>query len=188
MSSAEEFSREDIENLLASLGARLRARGVAATVYVVGGAAIALRGLSSDRRTADIDALMLPEEQVLEAAREVAVERGVRASWLSSAVRPYVPPLPEALQPPDSPGLEVRTAPVEHLLAMKIVAARGRRDMRDVVALARRLGVSAATDLVKLVVSVYGEDTIEHVHGGHADLALHCAAVEQALRGEDGLS
>ena len=62
MRGAHEFTREDIEDLLAALGARLQARGVAATVYVVGGAAIVLRDLSSDRRTADVDASMVPEE------------------------------------------------------------------------------------------------------------------------------
>jgi len=60
MRGADEFTRDDIEDLLAALGARLQARGVAATVYVVGGAAIVLRDLSSDRRTADVDALMVP--------------------------------------------------------------------------------------------------------------------------------
>ena len=185
MRSADEFTRKDIEDLFAALDVRLQARGVAATVYVVGGAAIALRDVSSDRRTADVDALMVPEEQVLEAAREVAAERGVRSTWLNSAVRPYVPPLSEALQPPGAPGLKVRTAPDEHLLAMKIVAARGQRDMRDIVPLARRLGLSDATDLVELVITVYGEDVIEHVHGGRDDLLLHCAAVERVLRHQD---
>lgn len=41
MRGADEFTREDIEDLLAALGARLPTRGVAATVDVVGGAAIA---------------------------------------------------------------------------------------------------------------------------------------------------
>ena len=58
MRGADEFTREDIEDLFAALGARLKARGVAATVYVVGRAAIALGDVSSDRRTADVDALM----------------------------------------------------------------------------------------------------------------------------------
>lgn len=139
------FTREDIESLLDALEARLRARGVAASVYIVGGAAIALRGISSDRRTGDVDALMVPEDEVLEAAREVAAERGIRPTWLNSSARPYVPPLPEeAKQPPAEPGLELHTAPDEHLLAMKIIAARGQRDMRDILRLARRLQLSRA--------------------------------------------
>jgi hypothetical protein len=177
MRGADEFTRKTSRTC--SLPS-----GTATTVYAVGGAAIALRSVSSDRRTADVDALMVPEELVLEAAREVAAERGVRSTWLNSAARPYVPALSEALQPPGAPGLEVRTAPDEHLLAMKIVA-RGQRDMRDIVPLARRLGFSEATDLVELVITVYGEDVIEHVHGGRDDLLLRCAAVERVLRQQD---
>jgi len=185
MSRVDEFSREDIEDLLAALGTRLRVRGVAATLYVVGGAAIALRGVSTDRRTADVDALMVPEDVVLEVARELAAERGIRPTWLNSSVRPYVPALSEPLKPPESPGLDVRTAPDEHLLAMKIVAARGQRDMADIVPLARRLGLSHAIALAELVITVYGEDVIEHVHGGRDDLLLHCAAVERVLRRQE---
>lgn len=135
--SVDAFTREDIEDLLAALAERLRVRGVAATVYVVGGAAIALLDRSSVRRTGDVDALMVPEEEVLQAAREVATDRGVRVTWLNSAVRPYVPSLREAMETPPEPGLELRTAPEDHLLAMKIVAARGQRDMSDIVLLAR---------------------------------------------------
>lgn len=154
MTDAVEFTRADIEELLTALAARLEAQGVAATVYLVGGAAIALRGISSDRRTADVDALMLPEEQVLAAARQVAAERGIRSTWLNSAVRPYVPPLPETLQPPPGPGLQIRTAPDDHLLAMKLIAARGQRDMRDIIPLTRRLGLAGATELAALVITV----------------------------------
>ena len=181
MTDAVEFTRADIEELLTALAGRLEAQGVAATVYLVGGAAIALRGISSDRRTADVDALMLPEEQVLTAARQIAAERGIRSTWLNSAVRPYVPPPPEALQPPPKPGLQILTAPDDHLLAMQLIAARGQRDMRDIIPLARRLGLAGATELAALVITVYGPAAIEHVHGGYDDLLLNCAAVERLL-------
>lgn len=138
--SRDDFSRDDIEDLLEALRVRLQARGVGAAMYVVGGAAIALRGISTQRRTADVDALVVPEGDVFSAAREVAIERGIRTTWLSSTVRPYVPPPREDLRPPREPGLQVFTAPDEHLLAMKIVAARGRRDMQDIIPLAQRLG------------------------------------------------
>jgi hypothetical protein len=179
----DEFTREDIESLLDALETRLRANGVAATVYIVGGAAIALRDVSSGRRTGDVDAVLMPEVEVLAAAREVASERGIRATWLNSSVRPFVPPMPEeAKQPPNEPGLERRTASDEHLLAMKIVARRGQRDMRDIIPLARRLGRSKAEDLSQLVCDVYGDDAIEHVHGGHEDLLLSCQTIERLLQ------
>jgi hypothetical protein len=182
VTSSDEFSRQDIESLLDALEGRLRARGVAATVYIVGGAAIALREISADRRTGDVDALMVPEDQVLEAAREIAAERGVRPTWLNSSARPYVPPVPEeVMQVPASPGLARHTAPDEHLLAMKLIAARGQRDMRDIIPLARRLGLSKAEDLAALVCEVYGDDTVEYVHGGKDDLLRSCQAVEKVL-------
>lgn len=76
MNGVDEFTREDIEELLAALGVRLRARGVAATVYVVGGAAIALQGVSSQRRTADVDALTQLDRPHITAIDTVA-DRGV---------------------------------------------------------------------------------------------------------------
>lgn len=181
MTTHHGFTRQDIEGLLTELSLRLHARGVAATLYVVGGAAIALRGVSGDRRTRDVDALMVPEAEILAEAHQLAADRGVSPNWLSSAVRPFVPTPLEGLNPPLSPGLEVRTAPDEHLLAMKIVAARGQRDMRDIIPLARRLGVSTAEELVAMTITAYGNDAIEHVHGGRGDLVLHCQAIERVL-------
>lgn len=57
--------------------------------------------------------------------------------------------------------------------------------MRDIIPLAGRLAVSTAAELAELVITVYGEDTIEHVHGGRDDLLLYCAAVERVLRLQD---
>lgn len=185
MTNTSEFTREDIESLLDAVAERLRDRGIAASVYVVGGAAIALRGISADRRTGDVDALMVPEAEVLQAAHEVASDRQIRPNWLNSAARPYIPPLPtEARKIPTDPGLALQVASDEHLLAMKIIAARGRRDMGDIVSLAQRLQLSAASDLVALAREAYGDDAIEHVHGGHEDLQLHCEAIERALINE----
>jgi hypothetical protein len=182
VTNSDEFTREEIESLLDALGTRLRASGVAATVYIVGGAAIALRDVLSGRRTGDVDAVLVPEAEILAAAREVASERGIRSTWLNSSVRPFVPPMPEeAKQPPGEPGLQRHTASDEHLLAMKIVARRGQRDMRDIIPLARRLGLSKAEDLSQLVCDVYGDDAIEYVHGGHQDLLLSCQAIERFL-------
>ena len=64
---------------------------------------------------------------------------------------------------------------------MKLVAARGQRDMRDIIPLARRLGVTSAGDLAALVLDVYDGDAIESVHGGYDDLLLHCSAVARVL-------
>lgn len=115
MSAAEQFTRADIESLLADLDERLASRGIAARIYIVGGAAIALRGITDDRRTGDVDALLVPEQEVLAAARGVAEARGIRSTWLSAAAKPWIPPMSPALsEHPQRPGLEQRLAPDEH--------------------------------------------------------------------------
>jgi len=37
---------------------------------------------------------------------------------------------------------------------MKLIAARGQRDMRDIIPLTRRLGLAGATELAALVITV----------------------------------
>lgn len=181
MTDAEEFDRERIESLLHALQVKLQQRGLAATVYVVGGAAIVLRNVSDSRRTGDVDALMAPENVVKQLAAEVAAERSVRSNWLNSDARPWVPAPPEPLTPPDTPGLLIRTASDSHLLAMKIVAARGQRDMQDILALTQRMGITTREELQSVVLSAYGEDAIEYQHGGLEELALTCEMVERAI-------
>ena len=56
-SRRHEFTTEETADLLDQLDTRLRRRGVAASIFVVGGAAIAANHTSRDRVTEDIDAL-----------------------------------------------------------------------------------------------------------------------------------
>lgn len=56
MSAPVELDRDRLRVLLADLDARMRERGVAAGLYVVGGAAIALT-VAERRVTVDVDAL-----------------------------------------------------------------------------------------------------------------------------------
>lgn len=52
-----EFTAAETAELLSALDERLRARGVAASIFVVGGAAIAANRTRRDRLTQDVDAL-----------------------------------------------------------------------------------------------------------------------------------
>lgn len=155
-----EFAQEDVSRLLSELGSRLSDRGVAATVYVVGGAAIALT-LSAGRRTADIDALV-SDRVVIEEAQAMASEEGLPPNWLNSNAAPWVPPA--AIEVRKEPGLTVQTASPEHLLAMKIVAARA-RDQDDILQLASHLGLQDADayTLARLLTDVYGLDGLGEV-------------------------
>lgn len=144
MTRRHEFTAEETTELLGELDARLRARGVAASIFVVGGAAIAANHTRRDRVTQDVDALTR-DTVVLEEARALARERGLPENWLNPNAGMWMPPLPGGvLNRPEEPGLRVTYADDGFLLATKLIAQRA-KDADDVVALAGRLGLMAAS-------------------------------------------
>lgn len=160
-----EFDRREIERLLGLLDGRLRARGIAASVYVVGGAAIAM-GVLDSRRTLDIDAIV-SDPAVLVEAQSLSASEGIAPTWLNESAKPWVPPRPpDAMPRSQQPGLAVYRASDDHLLAMKLVAMRS-RDALDIVVLAKRVGLgeepSGYADLLERVYA--GEGVLEQVLG-----------------------
>ena len=143
-SRRHEFTAEETADLLDELDARLRRRGVAASIFVVGGAAIAANHTRRDRVTEDVDALTR-DTAVLEEAQALARERGLPEDWLNPNAGRWMPPLPGGvLDQPAEPGLRVTYADDGFLLATKLIAQRA-KDADDVVALAGSLGLSTAT-------------------------------------------
>lgn len=176
-----EFDRNRIQQLLLLLDARLKKRGVGASVYLVGGAAIAL-SVHDSRRTRDVDAIVSNQAVIGEAAA-VADSEHLPRSWLNQAARPWIPARPgSAMADPVEPGLIVHVAPAEHLLAMKLVSMR-RQDVPDVVSLATELNMASvdADAFAQLLFRVYeGEDALQQVLGvPHDDVE-----VEARRRGE----
>jgi hypothetical protein len=74
-----------------------------------------------------------PHGIVLDEARTVARDLGLPHRWLNEQASAYVAPGgdPAARRIFDHPGLRVSAASPEHLLAMKVIAAR-RRDADDI--------------------------------------------------------
>jgi hypothetical protein len=143
-SRRHEFTVEETTALLNELDARLRRRGVAASIFVVGGAAIAANYTRRERVTEDVDALTR-DTVVLEEARTLARERGLPKNWLNPNAGMRMPPLPGGvLDRPAEPGLRVTYAGNGFLLATKLIAQRA-VDADDVVALTGRLGLAAAS-------------------------------------------
>lgn len=179
------FDRQRTEELLGMLDVRLRDRGVAASVYVVGGAAIALT-VNDARRTADIDAVV-SHQAVMEEATALAVAEGLPPHWLNQNAKPWIPPRPRAARSrPKQPGLVIHVAPPEHLLAMKLVALR-RQDIADILDLVNQLGMaheppSAFADLLEAVYT--GEGLLAQVLGVKEDdaRAEACSIGEWVLR------
>ncbi|WP_432489373.1 hypothetical protein [Kineococcus sp. SYSU DK018] len=171
-----ELDATRITHLLTQLDERLHQRGVAATLFIVGGAAIAATGLRAGRLTQDVDALTTTDtlSAVLEEARTLADEHHLPPNWLNPAAGMWMPPLPpDALTPPQQPGLRITYADDAFLLATKLIAQRT-KDADDIRALTHRLGMhrpSAAqlhkhirryyTDLEQLTFLLDGVNTPE---------------------------
>ncbi len=154
-----DLDAAEIRELLEKLDQRLRGAGIAATIYVVGGAAISLHLPGADRRTHDIDGIAT-DDRVANIVAQMADEFGLPEGWLNGAARPFLPSIPvDALIPPSSPGLRVQVASLKQLLAMKLAAGRA-RDRADIVALARVLDVDPE-EAVQLTVEAYGTDALE---------------------------
>ncbi|MGL4177061.1 MAG: DUF6036 family nucleotidyltransferase [Dermatophilaceae bacterium] len=156
-----DLDADRIRALLDELDRRLKAGEVAATLYIVGGAAISLSLPGSDRRTQDVDGIT-DDDRVAEHAAAMAGELGLPENWLNDSARAYIPSVPErgSTRPP-APGLHIELAPLEHLLAMKLAAGRA-RDRVDIRALADALGVTAE-QAVQITIDVYGVDYLETI-------------------------
>jgi predicted nucleotidyltransferase len=149
-----ELNFELIEAMLSRLSERLQARGVAAEIYIVGGAAIALE--YDDRRvTVDVDAFFKPKDVVLEESAAVADEFGLSRDWLNDNAKMFAPD-------GDDPGVVYRTGAVtittaspDYLLAMKISAGR-KRDTEDIATILEHTGIDPETAIDKAH-ELYGE-------------------------------
>ncbi|SFO22870.1 DUF6036 family nucleotidyltransferase [Actinomadura madurae] len=154
------LDRAALDDVFRKLGDRLVRRGVVADIYVVGGAAMAL-AYDARRSTRDIDAVFEPHGIVLDEARALARELGLPPWWLNEQASVYVAPGgdPSATRVFDHPGLRVSAASPEHLLAMKVLAAR-RRDAEDIRFLVRHLELGSAEEVLDLCADVFPEEPV----------------------------
>lgn len=130
---AKPFDRDTLEQLFAELADELRQRRARAHVYIAGGAAMAM-AWRRDRTTLDVDGRIDGDHGAVTAAvREIAVRHCLPETWLNEQARHYLPAAPDRRAPVvfDSPHLVVTGASAEHLLAMKLEAARP-TDVADV--------------------------------------------------------
>lgn len=142
------------------LAAKLARRGVVGEVHVFGGAAMVLV-FDARAATRDVDAVFEPDGPMVDAAAEVARELGLPRSWLNNQASTYVSGRAGRGTPAfDHPNLRVLTTPPEHLLAMKVRAARSARDAEDIRLLLGHLDLRAVDDVVALVARYFPEDPL----------------------------
>lgn len=142
------------------LAAGLARRHVVGELHVFGGAAMVL-AFDARAATRDVDALFSPDRPVLEAAWEVAGELGLPRSWLNNQASSYVSGRAGRGTPVyDHPNLRVMVTPLQHLLAMKVRAARAARDADDLRFLLGKLDIADLEEVIELVAKYFPDEPL----------------------------
>ena len=137
----------------------LAAKGLRASIYVVGGAAIALT-LNNRRITRDIDAAFRDHPQEFRAAAAIVGQRhGLAPNWINSDAIGFTSNRPIGEEDEfEVPGLQVISASPEHLLAMKVRASMSRdEDDDDIILLCRHLGLRTPEEVVTVVTAQFDD-------------------------------
>ncbi len=155
------FGHGELLALLTEVGQVLSRDGAHGDIYVVGGSAICLT-MNTRRVTQDIDvAFRSGAGDVRAAAAEVGARHGLPPGWINSAVTGVLPNVEDTEAVIlDIPGLSVALTSPEHLLAMKMIAARPGRDHDDLEFLFERLGITEPEQAVEIVERVCGDSDI----------------------------
>ena len=152
------LDRDALIELLDDLAGRLERRKVRAQIYIIGGAAMSL-AFDRRRTTHDIDARIDAGHGALtEAVLEMARERGLPGTWLNEQATVNIPRAPDlrARTLYDTPFLTITGASAEHILAMKLEAARA-TDEDDIRALIGRLEIRSAEEALKVHARLFPE-------------------------------
>jgi hypothetical protein len=157
------FDRDELHAALEALVDRIAATGATARIAMIGGAAMAFLAESRDA-TRDVDATLHPRPVVLAAAHELALERGWPEDWINDKALAFWSddaPLYEVWTPLiDRDGVRILLAPPELLLAMKLLAGRGRRDFADIKLLVQHLGITSISDAITIFDKYYRDHEI----------------------------
>jgi hypothetical protein len=159
---SELLDRESVIELLTQLGRRLDDKGLFVELYVVGGTTMLL-AYQRTRLTRDIDAVTVDQKVVDAEARAMAKSRrGLRSDWLNGRVRPLLPLVfdDDQIEALAAPGITVNVASPRHLLAMKVRAARGERDVEDILLLCRQAGITQVSAVFEIADQVWGPGMI----------------------------
>jgi hypothetical protein len=141
--------------LLQELSDRLRAQGARAQLFAVGGAAMAL-AYDDARVTRDVDAVFAPAPLVRQIAESMSADLGLEPDWLNDAAKDFLPgPDASPVTVFESEWLLVQVPSPEYLLATKLFASRGGRDLEDAAVLFNRAGYTMVQDGVDLLTRFY---------------------------------
>jgi len=181
--TSRTLTRDQVLGLLREVGEYLLGRGSEATIYVVGGAAMALV-FDSRRVTRDVDAAIRSDsDAVREAVAVVAERHDLDPDWLNTRAAAFM-----TNEPDDDateltvPGLRVLLASPEHLIAMKLRAMRD-RDLDDLETLFRYTGIAHPQQAADIHNRLFGESYIGYFAPDEALYAAQLVFDRAAARG-----
>ena len=162
MSGSLSLDRERIVKLFDELSAELRFSRTRAQIYIVGGAAMSL-AFDRERTTRDVDARIdTGHSRLVEAVRKVGRRHGLGDTWLNDQATTAIPRTPDARAQTlyESPHLTVTGASAKHLLAMKLLAARG-ADRGDIATLAEHLKLKEPGDAIRIYKDLFPDEELK---------------------------
>lgn len=142
------------------LATKLQTRNIIGHVHRIGTAPMLL-AYHSRTITGDIDTIFAPNRPIIDTICEVAREKHWPSSWLNNHVAFNAARSPgEAESVFDHPHLQVMATPAEHLLAMKVLAARPVQDAADAQILLQQLSIRTADRLWEIISRYFADDMI----------------------------
>lgn len=169
---------------LTELGEELQAQGVRGSLFMVGGAAMAL-AYNTRRSTRDIDGVFEPKQVIYEAARRIAERHGdeLDEDWLNDGVKGLMlGPDPDATVVFQHPGLHVNVASPRYLFAMKVAASRVEQDDDDIAVLFRLSGFTSVDEALDHITHTYPHLRLEP----KSQYLLEAIVAAEGVRPESG--
>ncbi|MCD9622833.1 DUF6036 family nucleotidyltransferase [Rhabdothermincola salaria] len=160
---AVTLGRDDIISALDELVDALAESGARSQIHLIGGAAITI-AYSRAVTTTDVDAFYGGDVAVCEAVKDIAARRGWPENWLNDRANQF---RSHFEQPDDwmeltvNDGVVVRVASARLLLAMKLLAARGRRDSDDIDVLLDACGITSLDEALEIYERYYPEEDLK---------------------------
>lgn len=161
MTRRQILNRSSIQALLVELGEALQKEGISGQLYLVGGGAMAL-AYSTDRVTADLDAVFEPKMKIYEVAQTIGQKHNLPTDWLNDAVKGLLPSsLGAPIEVLSVPGLSVLVPDPKTLFAMKVRASRADRDIEDIKLLYKLSDFSCPQEALDYVSFVFAQSPLE---------------------------
>ena len=154
----DTLTKERILYLFSSLDNKMFSKGINATIFVVGGAAIALT-IDNQRFTTDIDGQY--ENHLIDSlAKVVAQEEQLPENWLNHSINVVMSYFRKDTEPRtvfNGKSLSIQAASPQFVLAMKL-ASRREKDIDDIVMLIGELGLKGKNDIIQVVNKYFKAD------------------------------